>query len=79
MQAISGFALFILLTIIVFFVANTDPVTVSFIITEQSVSLALVIIISTLSGFLLGLIVPRLFRTEVEHYEIPGNENEEVK
>ena len=70
----SAFGLILLVTLIVFFVVNTDPVSVSLIVTEQSISLALVIIISTLIGFVLGIIVPRIFRGSEEHYRIPQNE-----
>jgi uncharacterized integral membrane protein len=74
MQSSTGAALVLLTLIIVFFVLNTDPVTVSLLVTEQSVSLALVIIISTLFGFLLGLISPRIFRRREERFTIPQNE-----
>lgn len=73
MNPISAFALILLVLLIVFFLINTDPVTVDFLLSEQDVSLALVIIIATMIGFVLGLIVPRLFRREVEHAEIKGN------
>lgn len=77
MNAFSALFLILLVLLIVFFLLNTDPVSVDFLLSEQEVSLALVIIISTLIGFVLGLILPRLLRREVEHARLPQNEKED--
>lgn len=75
MNPISAIVLILLVLLIVFFLINTDPVVVDFLVGEQEVSLALVIIIATLIGFVLGLIVPRLLRREVEHAELKDNKD----
>ncbi len=73
MSPISALFLFLLILLIVFFALNTSPVSVNFLIIDQEISLALVIILSTLIGFVLGLIMPRLLRRESEHVELPEN------
>ncbi|PJF38521.1 MAG: hypothetical protein CUN55_17040 [Phototrophicales bacterium] len=73
MNPISALFVILLVLLILFFALNTDPVSVDFLLTEQQVSLALVIIISTLIGFVLGIILPRLLRREVEHVALEKN------
>lgn len=75
MNPISALFIILLVLLILFFGLNTDPVSVDFLLSEQQVSLALVIIISTLIGFVLGLILPRLLRREVEHAELTTNKS----
>ncbi len=70
-----GFILVLLVLLVVFFLQNTEAVEVEFLFWERPTSLAIVITVSTLVGFIFGLVGPRLFHSREERYQIRDAED----
>lgn len=70
MQPKYAIVLILVVLLVVFLLQNSDIKTIQFLFFEQRMSLSLVISVSALVGFGLGLVTPRLLRPREEHYKL---------
>ena len=69
-----AFALTLIVLLIVFFFQNTHTAKINFLFWDREMTLAVVITISTLIGFGLGLILPRILHHNKENrYKLEKN------
>lgn len=65
-----AFPLLLIVLLIIFLLQNTHNEKLNFLFWEWEVTLAVLICVSAVIGFVLGLVLPRVLRPEEEHYKL---------